>query len=74
MYDHNNSFDISYMQDTDVSYLFDESKSMREWAKFAMTKVDFHFYKEFTRDDFITDRQYKCFRERAKELEILKVL
>lgn len=70
LYDHNNSFDAAYMRDPDVRYLFNESKSMRDWARYAMTKVDFHFYREFEREDFITDRQYKCFTGRAKELGI----
>lgn len=70
LFDHNNAFDIEYMRDPDVRYLFDNSKSMRDWAKYAMKKVDFHFYREFTREDFLTDRQYNCFMSRAKEIGV----
>lgn len=38
-----------------------------------MTKVDFNFYREFTRADFITDRQYESFSRRAKQLGITTV-
>ena len=70
LYDHNNSFDSSYMQDPGAQYILDDSKSMRDWAKYAMSKVDFHFYREPVREDFNTDRQFKCFTHRAKELGI----
>lgn len=70
LYDHNNSFDIAYMQDKEASYLYDDRMTMKRAAEIAMEKVDFHFYREFTREDFLTDRQYKSFSERAKELGI----
>lgn len=70
LYDHNNAFDIPLMQDKDASYLYDNRMTMRQAAKKAMEQVDFHFTKEFTREDFLTNRQYISFMERAKELNI----
>ncbi|MDD6038650.1 MAG: hypothetical protein PUD20_07665 [bacterium] len=70
LYDHNNAFDIEYMRDPDVRYLYDESRSMEDWAKYAMSEVDFHFYREFVREDFMTDRQYKEFMRRAKTIGV----
>lgn len=70
LYDHNNSFDIDYIRDPDVRYLYDESKSMRDWAKYAMSKVDFHFFREPVRDDFLTERQFKEFSRRASEIGV----
>ncbi len=69
LYDHNNAFDIDYMQDKDAPYQFGEM-TVREAAKLAMKHVDFHFYREFARADFITDRQYHSFMDRAKDLNI----
>lgn len=70
LYDHNNSFDVEFMQNEDAEYLVDKRMTMKQAAERAMRKVDFHFYREFTRDDFITDRQYKTFMQRAKHLDI----
>ena len=70
LFDHNNAFDLKYMQDGDLDYLALSNTSMRKAAHHAMEKVDFHFTEEITRDDFITDRQFKVFMERAKELGI----
>ena len=70
LFDHNNAFDLKYMQDGDLDYLALSNTSMRKAAHYAMNKVDFHFTEEITRDDFITDRQFKVFMERAKELGI----
>lgn len=70
LYDHNNSFDVSYMQNEDSRYLFNTEMSMREAAEYAMKKVDFHFYREFTREDFITERQYKTFMHRANQIGV----
>lgn len=72
LYDHNNAFDIPLMENPDAEYLYDARYTMRQFAKMAMSKVDFHFYREFTRDDFITERQYNSFMSRAKELGIQK--
>lgn len=70
LYDHNNAFDIPLMQNKDAEYLYDNSMTMKQAAEIAMKHVDFHFYREFTRKDFITDRQYESFMDRAKELGI----
>lgn len=69
LFDHNNAFDIEYMRDPDAHYLF-SGKSMRETACNAMRHVDFHFTEKITRGDFITDRQYRSFMERAKILGV----
>lgn len=70
LYDHNNAFDTKYMQNEDSDYLFNTKMSMREAAEHAMKKVDFHFYREFTREDFITERQYKTFMHRANQIGV----
>lgn len=70
LYDHNNAFDIPLMYDDDAKYLYDNSMTMKEAAHIAMKHVDFHFYREFTRNDFLTDRQYESFMAKAKELDI----
>ena len=70
LYDHNNAFDIPLMQDDDAEYLYDSSMTMKQAAMKAMDKVDFHFYREFTPEDFLTKRQYDSFMRRAKQLGI----
>lgn len=69
LFDHNKSFDIEYMRDLDAQYILN-GKSMRETALTAMHHVDFHFTQEITREDFITDRQYNSFMERAEILGV----
>ncbi len=44
---------------------------MRQAAQTAMKEVDFHFTAPITREDFITDRQYKSFQARAKCLGLM---
>lgn len=58
------------MQDNDATYLYDDSRTMKQAAEYAMSKVDFHFYREFVREDFLTQRQYDSFMRRAKQLGI----
>lgn len=70
LYDHNNSFDIPLMQNKDAEYLYDNTMTMKQAAMKAMENVDFHFYREFTREDFITERQYLSFMDRARDLGI----
>ena len=70
LYDHNNAFDTALMDDDDATYVYDNRRTMQESAREAMRHVDFHFYREFTRDDFITNRQYESFMRRAKQLNI----
>lgn len=69
LWDHNNAFDIGWMQDANVQYQFN-GMSIKDSAHRAMRKVDFHFTQKITREDFITDRQYKSFMSRADELGI----
>lgn len=70
LYDHNNAFDIPLMQDENAEYLYDNRMTMKQAAMKAMNEVDFHFYREFTPDDFMTKRQYESFMQRAKQLGI----
>jgi len=69
LYDHNNAFDLEWMQNPDVPYQFGEM-SIRQAAKYAMTKVNLHFTDTIGREDFITDRQFQSFSKRVKELNI----
>ena len=70
LYDHNNSFDIPLMQNKDAEYLYDSSMTMKQAAMKAMENVDFHFYREPARSDFLTDRQYQSYMDRARDLGI----
>lgn len=69
LFDHNNAFDNDWMHDRDKEYQFG-NMTIREAAHRAMSRVDFHFIADITREDFITERQYKEFMSRAKELGI----
>lgn len=69
LFDHNNAFDLDWMQDRSAKYQFGDM-TIRDAAHYAMKRIDFHFTKEVTRDDFITDRQYQEFMWRAKDLGI----
>lgn len=69
LFDHNNAFDNEWMLDRDKEYQFG-SMTIREAAHRAMSRVDFHFIADITREDFITQRQHKEFMSRAKELGI----
>lgn len=70
LFDHNNAFDKEYMLDQDLGYQALPGKTLRQAAKYAMSKVDFHFTESIVRKDFITDRQYNYFMARAEELGI----
>ncbi len=65
LFDHNNAFDIDFMRDLDAPYQFGEM-TIRQAAQKAMDQVDFHFTEPITREDFITDRQYRSFQKRAQ--------
>lgn len=69
LFDHNNAFDVQWMQNKDQDYLC-TNKTIRESALFAIKHTDFHFTAPITRDDFITERQYKSFMDRSEELGI----
>ena len=43
---------------------------MKQAAMKAMENVDFHFYREPVRSDVLTDRQYKSYMDRARDLGI----
>lgn len=70
LYDHNNSFDIPTMQNEDAEYLYDNRMTMKEAAMKAMNHVDFHFYREPVREDFLTDRQFESYTRKARQLGI----
>lgn len=69
LFDHNNAFDSELMQNPDEPYQFG-NMTIRVAAHYAMKHVDFHFTSEITRDDFITERQYKEFMRRARDLGV----
>lgn len=69
LFDHNNAFDLEWMKDKDAVYQFGDM-TIREAAKHAMRKVTFGFTEPITRADFITERQYKSFCERAEDLGV----
>lgn len=73
LYDHNNAFDKAVMLDDNPPYVFTDKYSMKRAAEVAMSKVDFHFYRDFTRDDFLTERQYESFMRRSKHLGIKSI-
>lgn len=70
LYDHNNAFDIEWINNPDAEYQFN-NMTIRQAAHYAINKCDIKITGEITRDDFITDRQYKCFTSRAKELGLM---
>lgn len=72
LFDHNNAFDVEFMQDMDAPYQFG-GMTTRQAAQAAMKRVDFHFTASITRKDFITERQYKSFTARAKLLGVKEV-
>ena len=69
LFDHNNAFDIEYMQGRNKIYQF-RNIPMCDAAKYAIKRVEFYFTEPIVRSDFMTDRQYKEFMYRAKELGI----
>lgn len=70
LYDHNNAFDIEWINNPDADYQFNDM-TIRQAASYAIKRCDIKITGEITRDDFLTDRQYKCFIERAKELHLI---
>lgn len=65
LFDHNNAFDIDFMMDMDAPYQFG-GMTIKQAAQKAMGQVNFHFTEPITREDFITERQYKSFQARAR--------
>lgn len=70
LYDHNNAFDIEWINNPDADYQFNDM-TIRQAANYAIKRCDIKITEEIQRSDFLTDRQYKCFMERAKELHII---
>ena len=70
LYDHNLAFGMITMANKDIQYRYDGNRTMRGAAKTGMENIDFHFYREFTRSDFMNEAQYASFSERAMELGI----
>jgi hypothetical protein len=70
LYDHNNAFDEGLMENKNAKYIFSKSYSIKEMALYAMKRTDFHFTKPILRKDFMTNKQYECFMDRANELGI----
>ena len=70
LYDHNNAFDIEWINNPDADYQFNDM-TIRQAANYAVKKCDIKITEEIQRSDFLTDRQYKCFMERAKELHLI---
>jgi len=69
LFDHNNAFDVEWMRNEDVKYQF-RGMTIKEAANYAIKRVQFYFTEEITRQDFITERQWKSFSKRARELGI----
>ena len=70
LFDHNNAFDESLMDNPDNDYLYDKSMTMRQAAHIAMEKTDFHFTNKISEADFMTAKQYESFMKRSDELGI----
>lgn len=68
LYDHNKAFDEELMKNPDVPYSAFPSKTLREAARSAVNRTEVVFYEPVTRNDFLTDVQYRYFMKAAKEL------
>jgi len=73
LFDHNNAFDVQYMQNPDADYIANSQLTMRQAAQYARKRVDIHYFEDFRREDFLMERQYQSFMSRLKELDIQKV-
>lgn len=71
LFDHNNAFDKGYMDDPNAKYQFC-GMSIRSAAKHGYNKCPIEFTQGIVRQDFITDRQYNSFMDRAKDLGMIK--
>ncbi len=69
LFSHSNAFAEEWINDKSVGYLF-HNRPIDIAAKYAMSKVDFHFTDNITRKDFLSDRQYESFMDRATELGV----
>lgn len=71
LFDHNNAFDIEYMVNEEAPYLFRNNLPMKDCALNAVKHTSIHFTGDIAREDFITERQYTCFMERARQLKLV---
>lgn len=69
LFDHNNAFDTDLMYHPDTKYIAYSRFSMREAAHYAWKRCTINTAYHFTKEDFMTGRQYKCFTERLEELK-----
>ncbi len=70
LFDHNNAFDVELMKTPDMQYIANNNMTMREAAHYAIKRVHIQPSRSFTRNDFMTKRQYDCFMSRLNELGI----
>lgn len=70
LFDHNNAFDIEWMKDKNATYQV-TGLPMKRSAQEAMCKTDFKFTNTVVKDDFVTERQYDSFMNRAEDLRLL---
>ena len=68
LYDHNNAFDRELMLNKDAAYRYNMQMTMKEAAQYAAKRVDFHFFDEIEKKDFLTPEQYESFCSRASDL------
>lgn len=75
LYDHNNAFDKSDMQDRNGGEsMMMPGKTKREAALYAMKRCDFHFIKPLKASLFLNEGQCQSFVARAKDLGLKFVL
>ena len=67
LFDHNNAFDSHLMHEADAEYIFN-GKSMRDCAKFALSRCDFTFREKVTRKDFVTREHWESFQKKCSNI------
>lgn len=70
LFDHNNAFDTELMKDKDAPYLYDNNRTMRESAKYAIKRTNFCFTEPISKKDFLTTEMYDSFRERSDDIGV----
>lgn len=70
LFDHNNAFDEEWMNDPNVIYQV-TGRSIRESAKYAISKMNFRFTDRIDRSDFLTNEQWESFKYRAQDLGLM---
>lgn len=69
LYDHNNAFDLKFMEDPmggDCQLI--ENKKLKEAAAYAINHCDFRFIKDIKKEMFINDKHYLSFMDKASSL------